>query len=79
MAKAQRVVFTFDDRSLQSLQSIKEQGRFSSMAEAVRESLQVSHALQAQAEQGYTELVVRNPKTGEERVIVIPTLHSASR
>lgn len=79
MAKAQRVVFTFDDRSLQSLQRIKEQGRFSSMADAVRESLQVSHALQTQAEQGYTELVVRNPKTGEERVIVIPVLHTSAR
>ena len=79
MAKAQRVVFTFDDRSLQSLQRIKEQGRFSSMADAVRESLQVSRALQTQAEQGYTELVVRNPKTGEERVVVIPALHASSR
>jgi Arc/MetJ-type ribon-helix-helix transcriptional regulator len=79
MAKAQRVVFTFDDRSLESLQRIKEQGRFSSMADAVRDSLQVSRALQAQAEQGYTEVVVRNPKTGEERVIVIPTLHAPSR
>lgn len=74
MAKAQRVVFSFDDRSLESLQKMKEQGRFSSMADAVRESLQISRALQAQAEQGFTELVVRNPHTGEERVIVIPTL-----
>ena len=77
MAKGQRVVFTFDERSLRSLQQIKEQGRFSSMADAVRESLQTSRALQAQAQQGYTELVLRNPKTGEERVIVIPTLHTA--
>ncbi len=79
MAKAQRVVFSFDDRSLESLQRIKEQGRFSSMADAVRESLQISRALQTQVEQGYTELVVRNPKTGEERVIVIPTLHPSPR
>ncbi len=79
MAKAQRVVFSFDDRSLESLQRIKEQGRFSSMADAVRESLQISRALQSQAEQGFTELVVRNPETGEERVIVIPTLHTATK
>jgi Arc/MetJ-type ribon-helix-helix transcriptional regulator len=79
MAKAQRVVFSFDDRSLESLQRIKEQGRFSSMADAVRESLQVSRALQDQAEQGFTELVVRNPKTGTERVIVVPPLHSGSK
>lgn len=79
MAKAQRVVFSFDDRSLESLQRIREQGGFSSMADAVRESLQVSRALQSQAEQGFTELLVRNPKTGAERVIVVPALHSDSR
>ena len=78
MAKAQRVVFSFDERSLESLQRIKEQGRFSSMAEAVRESLQISRALQSQAEEGFTELVVRNPATGAERVIVVPALHSDS-
>ena len=79
MAKAQRVVFSFDERSLESLQQIRERGRFPSMAEAVRESLQTSRALQAQAEQGYTELVVRNPKTGEERVLVIPALNTSPR
>jgi hypothetical protein len=79
MAKAQRVVFSFDERSLESLQKIKDQGQFSSMADAVRESLQISRALQAQAGQGYTEVVVRNPETKDERVIVIPNLHPASK
>ena len=75
MVKAsQRVVFTFDDRSLESLKEITEQGHFSSMAETVRESLQINRALQKQAKSGYTEVVVRNPKTNEERVIVIPSL-----
>jgi hypothetical protein len=77
MAKTQRVMFSFDERSLETLQRIKEQGQFSSMADAVRESLQISRALQAQAGQGYTEIVVRNPETKHERVIVIPNLHSA--
>jgi len=79
MSKAQRVVFSFDERSLESLKRIREQGRFSSMADAVRGSLQVSRALQSQAEQGFSELVVRNPQTGEERVIVIPNLQSPSK
>jgi ParB-like chromosome segregation protein Spo0J len=39
MAKTQRVIFSFDERSLESLQKIKEQGHFTSMGEAVRESL----------------------------------------
>ena len=79
MAKTKRVVFSFDQRSLASLEDLTEQGHFSSMAETVRESLQISRALQSQAEQGFSEVVVRNPDTGEERVIVIPTLHSGSR
>ncbi len=78
MSKNKRVVFTFDERSLESLQKLTEQGRFSSMADTVRESLQISRALQSQAGQGFTEVMVRNPETNEERVLVIPTLQTAS-
>lgn len=69
-----RVVFTFDERSLDSLEKLKEQARFDSLADAVRSSLQVARALQQQKEQGYTEVVVRNPDSKEERVVVIPNL-----
>lgn len=79
MAKTQRVVFSFDERSYDSLQQIKDRGRFSSMGEAVRESLQISRALQSQASQGFSEIVVRNPETKEERVIVVPNLQTATR
>jgi len=79
MPKAQRVVFSFDERSLESLQKIKEQGRFASMGEAVRESLQISRALQSQANQGFSEIVVRNPDTKEERVIVVPAMHPPAK
>ena len=79
MAKTKRVVFSFDQRSLASLEDLTAQGHFSSMAETVRESLQISRALQSQAEQGFSEVVVRNPSTGEQRVIVIPTLHAGNQ
>lgn len=74
MSKSKRVTFTFDDRSLDTLKSMTEEGHFGSMAETVRESLQISRTLQKQAERGFSELTVRNPETGEERVIVIPRL-----
>ena len=74
MTTKKRVVFTFDERSMDSLEKLKDQARFDSLAEAVRSSLQVARALQQQKEQGYTEVVVRNPETKEERVIVIPNL-----
>lgn len=78
MAKTRRVVFSFDERSLESLEKLTEQGRFASMADTVRESLQISRALQAQAQQGFTEVIVRNPETDEERVLVIPILQPGS-
>jgi Arc/MetJ-type ribon-helix-helix transcriptional regulator len=72
--KSKRVAFTFDERSLTTLEEMTEEGHFGSMADTVRESLQVSRALQSQAKQGFTEIIVRNPENGEERVIVIPHL-----
>ena len=74
-----RVVFSFDDRSLENLERMTEQGRYPSMANAVRDSLQITRALQSQAEKGFTEIIVRNPETNEERVIVVPELHSPSK
>lgn len=79
MAKAKRVIFTFDDRSFDTLQQITSSGGFSSMADTVRESLQINRALQTQATQGFTEVIVRNPQTNEERVVVIPNLVTGSR
>lgn len=73
MAKTQRVVFTFDDRSLSSLKDLVEQGQFSSMADAVRDSVALNRALQTQVKRGFTEVIVRDPDTGEERVMVLPT------
>ena len=79
MAKTQRVVFTFDERSLASLREMVEQGQFNSMAEAVRESLAVNRALRNQATQGFTEIVVRDPGTQQERVMVLPSHHPSNK
>lgn len=77
MAKSnQQVAFNFDPRSLDSLKKLTEQENFSSMAETVRQSLQITCTLQAQARQGFTEVIIRNPDTDEERVLVIPTLYT---
>ena len=74
MPKSRRVVFTFDERSLATLKEMVEQGQFGSMAEAVRESLAVNRALQGQAKQGFTEVIVRDPETNQERVMVLPSI-----
>lgn len=74
MANSKRVVFSFDERSLCALEDLKKQGRFSSLGETVRDSVRINLTFRSQFAQGFTDIVVRNPKTGAERTIVIPNL-----
>lgn len=75
---AKRIVFSFDDRSLDRLEQVKEKGGFQSLGTAVRESIQINQALHDEASEGFTEVVVRNPKTKQEKTLVIPSLKRAS-
>ena len=76
MAKNRRIVFKFDEPSLRALEIMTKEGGYNSMVDTVRESLRISRALQTQAKQGFSEITLRNPDTGEERVVVIPHLQS---
>lgn len=60
-----RVVFSFDDRSLESLSKMERQGRAPSLP------LRIHTCLQPQPER-LKEVKVTNPETGESRIIVIP-------
>jgi hypothetical protein len=71
MATSERVVFTFDPTSLQTLNHVKEKGDFSSLAMAVRESVQLNDFFQNLVDKGFSEIVVRNPETQQEKTIVI--------
>ena len=71
-----RVAFTFDEQSLAGLEEIQKDGNYSCSAETVRDSLQINRALQIQAKRGYNEIILRHSKTGDERVLVIPSLNS---
>ncbi len=71
---AKRIVFSFDDRSLDRLEQVKQKGGFQSLGTAVRESIQINQALHDEASEGFTEVVVRNPKTKQEKTLVIPSL-----
>jgi Arc/MetJ-type ribon-helix-helix transcriptional regulator len=77
--ESKRVAFKFDAHSLATLEEMKEDGHYSSLAETVRDSLQINRALQTQAKKGYNEIIVRDSETGDERVLVIPSLQSLSR
>lgn len=70
MSKSKRVIFTFDERSYTTLVKMTEFGKFKSMADCVRNSLQLNRAIETEKFDGYTEVIVRNPKTGKEKVLV---------
>ena len=72
--KSRRVAFTFDDSSVKTLQQMTEGGSYSSLADCVRESLLIASVLQRGAQEGFTQVIVRNPHTQAEREIVIPRL-----
>jgi len=71
---AKRIMVTFDERSSDTLDRITQKGKFNSTAATVRNSLDLTDALQQQAEEGYTQVIVRDPKTNKEKVLVIPGL-----
>lgn len=72
MARSKRFLFTFDPRSEQNLRKLTDDGGFPSASDAVRDALRMARTLQEQERLGFTEVVVRNPETNQEKVIVLP-------
>jgi hypothetical protein len=64
------VTFSFDPASASALDRIVEKGGFGSWGVAVREALRILEALQLQAEQGFTELIVRQPDHKQQRLMM---------
>jgi hypothetical protein len=71
---AKRIVFTFDERAYEDLERVREQGKFATLALAVREALSVYRALQEQASEGYEQIVVENRKTKKQKSILMRSL-----
>lgn len=74
MAENTRILFTFDQRSYENLESLGATFGFSSKAETVRAALRLANTLRDQVEKGYSEIVVRNPNTGAERILAVDFL-----
>lgn len=74
MSEKKRVAFTFDGPGFNMLQNTTQSGGYSTAGEAIRDSLGTYNALQEQVSEGYSEVVVRNPETGAERVLIVPGL-----
>lgn len=64
-----RVYFTFDADSYKQLQAISNEFGDPSLAVTVRDALRLRRALREQLMAGYSELVLKNPSSGETRVL----------
>jgi hypothetical protein len=73
-AGAPRGVLYFDEGSIQILEEMTKALNFGSQAETVRQALRVVRALQMQAEKGYSDVIVQDPDTGDQRKLLVPFL-----
>jgi hypothetical protein len=61
------------------LQEMQDRYGFGSFAETIREAMRVVHALQSQAQLGFSDVIVQNPDTLDQRRLVIPSLARLNR
>lgn len=64
-AKRKRLVFEFDESSYNAFEDFRRRMGAKDLGEALKVSLEIYRALQQQFREGYTELHVRNPTTGD--------------
>ena len=69
--KTIRVVFDFDVHSYNALKRLKEAGHHGSLGEAVRAALQESLDIQDLFEEGFTQILARNPRNRRKRLVPV--------
>jgi len=70
----ERIAFNISQLALSRLRRMARKGKFESLGEVVGVSLEIHRALQEHARHGFTEVVLRNPRTERERVMTIAKL-----
>ncbi len=73
-----KVVFSFSEEALTSLDRMTRDAGLST-AQTLCESLRLARAVQKQMANGFTELVLRNPRTGAEQRIRQPFVDACSQ
>lgn len=66
-----QVIFSFPEEALESLDKMTHDVGLST-AQTVSESLRFARLVQKQVANGFTELVLRDPRTGDEVIITPP-------
>jgi hypothetical protein len=74
-----KVELSFDEQSFKVLQEIRDEASLGSEAATLRRALLIMRTLQKQAKNGYSDVVVENPETGEQMVldlnVIEPLIH----
>jgi hypothetical protein len=71
--KTRRVTFSFGDVSHEDLSKMVKQGGFTGMEKPQNSFIHHHLCFPKPEPTGEKEIIVRNPETGEERIIVVPT------
>ncbi len=79
MVRSKRILFTFDPRRRRNLREFAKSGGCPSVPHPEIDALRVARAVHDQARLGFTEIVVRNPFTNQEKVMVLAQSHPAKR
>jgi hypothetical protein len=73
------VLVGLEEKTLEDLETLKERGEQPSMAQAMRAAINLNRFLSDQVEAGFDTIVVRDPRTGRERELAIPSLQRQQR
>jgi Arc/MetJ-type ribon-helix-helix transcriptional regulator len=73
---SKRIIFTFDDSAVDSLDSIQARHRYKSKGEVIRTALSLMQALSSHADKGFTDVLLKNPKSGSTRHLILPFIKS---
>jgi hypothetical protein len=72
-AMGRRMIFTLSDQTADAIETLQKNCGLKSLAEVVRQAVGLMSTINAQSLRGYTELIMRNPKLGREREVIIPS------
>ncbi len=66
------LAFQFDEAAYEHIQKVKKDRGYSTEGEVVGDSLRIQEALQSEEKQGFNQILVRNPRTRETRILTFP-------
>ncbi|MEK6849021.1 MAG: hypothetical protein AABY01_00460 [Nanoarchaeota archaeon] len=65
-----KLLFTLDEETYAAITKVQKECNYDMPAGVVRDALTLYFGIREQAKEGFHEITLKNPKTGEERVLV---------